>query len=40
MIKQSAQKGGAKFGGDAFDRSWGKIFEKQNDELKRVIATK
>lgn len=39
-IKQSAQKGGAKFGGDAFDRSREKVFEKQNDELKRVIATK
>jgi hypothetical protein len=40
MIKQNAQKGGAKFGGDAFDRSREKVFEKQNDELKRVIATK
>ena len=40
MIKQSAQKGGAKFGGDGFDRSREKAFEKQNDELKRVIATK
>ena len=39
-IKQSAQKGGAKFGGDAFDRFREKTFEKQNDELKRVIATK
>ena len=39
-IKQSAQKGGAKFGGDAFDRSWKNVFEKQNDELKRAIATK
>ena len=39
-IKQSAQKGGAKFGGDGFDRSREKVFEKQNDELKRVIATK
>ena len=40
MIKQSAQKGGAKFGGDGFERSREKVFEKQNDELKRVIATK
>ena len=40
MIKQNAQKGGAKFGGGGLDRSWGKIFEKQNDELKRVITTK
>ena len=39
-IKQNAQKGGAKFGGDGLDRSRKKIFEKQNDELKRVIATK
>ena len=39
-IKQSAQKGGAKFGGDGFDRSREKVFEKQNDELKRVIAIK
>ena len=39
-FKQSAQKGSAKFGGDAFDRSRKNIFEKQNDELKRVIATK
>ena len=39
-IKQSAQKGGAKFGGDGLDRSREKYFEKQNDELKRVIATK
>ena len=39
-IKQSAQKGGAKFGGGGFDRSREKIFKKQNDELKRVIATK
>ena len=29
MIKQNAQKGGAKFGGDGFDRSREKIFEKQ-----------
>ena len=29
MIKQNAQKGGAKFGGDTFDRSWKNIFEKQ-----------
>ena len=28
-IKQSAQKGGEKFGGDAFDRSRKNIFEKQ-----------
>ena len=27
-IKQNAQKGGAKFGGDAFDRSWEKNKEK------------
>ena len=40
MIKQSAQKGGAKVGGDGFDRSREKVFEKQNDELKRVIAIK
>ena len=40
MIKQSAQKGGAKFGGDGFDRFREKAFEKQNDELKRVIAAK
>ena len=39
-IKQNAQKGGAKFGGGGLDRSREKIFEKQNDELKRVIATK
>ena len=39
-IKQSAQKGGAKFGGGGLDRSREKVFEKQNDELKRVIATK
>ena len=39
-IKQSAQKGGAKFGGDGFDRFREKAFEKQNDELKRAIATK
>ena len=39
-IKQNAQKGGAKFGGDAFDRSREKVFEKQNDELKRVIDIK
>ena len=29
MIKQSAQKGGAKFGGDVFDRFRKNIFEKQ-----------
>ena len=29
MIKQNAQKGGAKFGGDTFDRSREKIFEKR-----------
>ena len=40
MIEQSAQKGGAKLGGDAFDRFRTNIFKKQNDELKRVIATK
>ena len=28
MIKQNAQKGGAKFGGDAFDRFWEKNKEK------------
>ncbi|EDP21508.1 hypothetical protein FAEPRAM212_01833 [Faecalibacterium prausnitzii M21/2] len=28
-IKQNAQKGGAKFGGDAFDRFRKNIFEKQ-----------
>ena len=39
-IKQNAQKGGAKFGGGGLDRFREKIFEKQNDELKRVIATK
>ena len=39
-FKQNAQKGGAKFGGDGFERSREKVFEKQNDELKRVIATK
>jgi hypothetical protein len=39
-IKQSAQKDGAKFGGGELDRSREKIFEKQNDELKRVIAAK
>ena len=39
-IKQSAQKGGAKFGGGGLDRSREKVFKKQNDELKRVIATK
>jgi hypothetical protein len=39
-IKQNAQKGGAKFGGGGLDRSREKIFKKQNDELKRVIATK
>ena len=40
MIKQNAQKGGAKFGGGGLDRFREKVFEKQNDELKRVIATK
>ena len=40
MIKQSAQKGGAKFGGGGLDRSREKVFKKQNDELKHVIATK
>lgn len=40
MIKQNAQKGGAKFGGGELDRFWEKIFEKQNDELKRAIAIK
>ena len=29
MIKQSAQKESAKFGGDGFDRSRKNIFEKQ-----------
>ena len=29
MIKQSAQKDGAKFGGGGFDRSRKNIFEKQ-----------
>ena len=28
-VKQNAQKGGAKFGGDTFDRSRKNIFEKQ-----------
>ena len=40
MIKQNAQKGGAKFGGGGVDRSREKIFEKQNDELKRAIDIK
>ena len=40
MIKQNAQKGGAKVWRGGLDRSREKIFEKQNDELKRVIATK
>lgn len=40
MIKQNAQKDGAKFGGGGLDRFREKVFEKQNDELKRVIATK
>jgi hypothetical protein len=39
-FKQSAQKDGAKFGGGELDRSREKNFEKQNDELKRVIAAK
>ena len=39
-IKQNAQKGGTKFGGGGLDRFREKVFEKQNDELKRVIATK
>ncbi len=39
-IKQNAQKGGAKFGEGGLDRSREKVFEKQNDELKRAIATK
>ena len=39
-IKQNAQKGGAKFGGGGLDRFWKKVFEKQNDELKRAIAKK
>ena len=38
-IKQSAQKGGAKFGGDCFDRSRENTFEKQQNKLKRTIAT-
>ena len=40
MIKQSAQKGGAKFGGEAFDRSRKNIFEKQQSKLKRIINIK
>ena len=40
MIKQNAQKGGAKFGGDGLDRFREKVFEKQNNELKRVIDIK
>ena len=40
MIKQNAQKGGAKFGGGGLDRSREKNFKKQNGELKRVTATK
>ena len=40
MIKQNAQKGGATFGGGGLDRFREKVFEKQNDELKRAIATK
>ena len=39
-IKQSAQKGGAKFGGDGFDRSRKNAFEKQQNKLKRTIGTK
>ena len=39
-FKQSAQKDGAKFGGGELDRFREKKFEKQNDELKRVIAAK
>ena len=39
-IKQSAQKGGAKFGGDAFDRSQKNVFEKQQSKLKRIINIK
>ena len=39
-FKQSAQKDGAKFGGDAFDRSRKDIFEKQQSKLKRTINIK
>ena len=39
MFKQSAQKGGAKFGGGGFDRSRENTFEKQRNKLKRTIAT-
>ena len=39
-IKQSAQKGGAKFGGDDFGRSRKNIFEKQQSKLKRTIDIK
>ena len=38
-IKQSAQKDGAKFGGGGFDRSRENTFEKQQNKLKRTIAT-
>ena len=38
-IKQSAQKGGTKFGGGGFDRSRENTFEKQQNKLKRTIAT-
>ena len=39
-IKQSAQKGGAKFGGGGLDRSRKNIFEKQQSKLKRIINIK
>ena len=38
-IKQSAQKGGTKFGGGWFDRSRERISEKQQNKLKRTIET-
>ena len=38
-IKQSAQKGGTKFGGGWFDRSRERISEKQQNKLKRIIET-
>ena len=40
MIKQNAQKGGAKFGGGGLDRSRKNIFEKQQSKLKRIINIK
>ena len=39
-IKQNAQKGDAKFGGDTFDRPRKNIFEKQQSKLKRTSAAK